>query len=155
EATSADPSQWRAWNALGFLADLKQDSTAARDAYAHALTIKSDSALLHNNVGYSQLLAGKPDAAILEFRKALTLDPSSETVQNNYRIELAAKGEYADAARGAAKEKLPIVLNNVGYVAMQRGDLTTAEGYLARAMESSPSFNAIASQNIEQLKTKK
>jgi Flp pilus assembly protein TadD len=50
---------------------------------------------------------------------------------------------------------LPNLLNNVGYIAMQRGDLATAEGYFARAMESSPSYDAVAAQNIEQLKAKK
>jgi hypothetical protein len=34
---------------------------------------------------------------------------------------------------------------------MQRGDLATAEGYFARAMESSPSFATVTSKNIEQL----
>jgi hypothetical protein len=36
---------------------------------------------------------------------------------------------------------------------MQRGDLPSAEKYLALAMEQSPSFDAVASQNVERLKT--
>jgi Flp pilus assembly protein TadD len=155
DATEADPKLWRAWNGLGLLADLKHEPQAAEVAYGNALAINADSAALHNNLGYSRLLTNRPDEAIVEFRKALTLDPSSETAQNNFRVALAAKGRYADAIRGVEKDKMSFVLNNVGYVAMARGDLSAAEGYFARAMESSPSFNTITSQNIEQLKAKK
>jgi Flp pilus assembly protein TadD len=155
DAVAADPKLWRSYNALGLIADAKHEFDSAAQSYNAAISINPDSALLHNNLGYSRLMAGEPEEALAEFRKALGLDPTSETVQNNYRLALAAKGDYADAIRGASNEKLPDVLNNVGYVAMQRGDLSAAEGYLARAMEKSPSFNIIASQNIEQLKAKK
>jgi Flp pilus assembly protein TadD len=155
DAVAADPKLWRSYNALGLIADAKHEFDSAAQSYNAAISINPDSALLHNNLGYSRLMAGKPDEALLEFRKALSLDPSSDTVENNFRLALAAKGDYADAIRGTGADKLPNVLNNVGYIAMQRGDLSAAEGYLTRAMEKSPSFNTIASQNIEQLKAKK
>lgn len=154
-AVEEDPKLWRAWNGLGLIADMQRDPVEAYNAYQHALAINPDSVILHNNVGYSRLLAGKPDEAIAEFRKALALDPSSDTVQTNYRLAIAAKGNYAEALRGADQDKLPDLLNNVGYVAMQRGDLTAAEGYFARAMEDSTSYNVVVAQNIEQLKAKK
>jgi Tfp pilus assembly protein PilF len=155
DAVAADPKLWRSYNALGLISDAKHEFDSATQSYDAAISINPDSALLHNNFGYSRLMAGKPDEALVEFRKALALDPSSETVENNFRLALAAKGDYADAIRGTGADKLSIVLNNVGYIAMQRGDLSAAEGYLTRAMEKSPSFNTIASQNIEQLKAKK
>jgi Flp pilus assembly protein TadD len=152
EAVEADPSQWRAWNGLGLLADFKRESHEAEDAYGHALALNPDSAALHNNLGYSRLVAGKGDEAMGEFRKAYGLDPKNQTIQNNIRLALAAKGNYADAIRGVSHEAEASVLNNVGFVAMQRGDFTVAEGYLARAMENSPSFNFVASRNLDQLK---
>ena len=151
-ATEIDPKLWRAWNGLGLLADLKRAPHEAEAAYAHALAVNPNSAALYNNLGYSRLLAGKPDDAIAEFRKALALDPQSETVRNNYRLAIAAKGNYNEALRGVPREQLATVLNNVGYVAMRRGDVQVAEGYFARAMETSSSFNAVASKNLEQLK---
>jgi Flp pilus assembly protein TadD len=155
DAVAADPKLWRSYNALGMIADAKHDFDSAAQSYNAAISINPEATLLHNNLGYSRLMAGKPDEALAEFRKALALDPTSETIRNNYRLALAAKGDYADAIRGVSNEKLPNVLNNVGYIAMQRGDLSAAEGYLTLAMEKSPSFNTIASQNIEQLKAKK
>jgi Flp pilus assembly protein TadD len=154
-AVAADPKVWRAYNALGIIADAKHEFDSAAQFYNAAIAISPDSTVLHNNLGYSRLMAGKPEEALTEFRKALALDPTSEMLQNNYRLALAAKGDYADAIRGVSSDKLPNLLNNVGYIAMQRGDLATAEGYFARAMESSPSYDAVAAQNIEQLKAKK
>jgi Flp pilus assembly protein TadD len=155
QATATDPTLWRAWNGIGLLADAKHDPQEAATAYGHAIAINSGSAVLHNNLGYSRLLAGKPDEAIVEFRKSMDLDPGNETTRNNYRIALATKGDYAGALRGVVNERLPEVLNNVGYVAMQRGDLASAEKYLALAMEQNPSFDVVASQNVERLKTMK
>jgi len=154
QATDADPTLWRSWNGLAVLADLRREPAEAAIAYAHALAIDPTSAVLHNNLGYSHLLAGKADDAMAEFRKAHSLDPASETIQSNIRLVFAAQGNYAAAIRDVPKGRLAAVLNNVGYVAMQRGDLAAAGGYFARAMESSTSFNTIASQNIEQLKAK-
>jgi Flp pilus assembly protein TadD len=126
EAVEADPKLWRAYNGLGLLADLKRQPDEAAEHYAKALA-GSESAAVFNNMGYSRLLAGKPDEAIVSFRKALGLEPNSE--------QMAA------------------ALNNVGYIAMQRGDFHSAEGYLARSMENSSSFNTIAARNLEHLKS--
>jgi Flp pilus assembly protein TadD len=150
-ATETDPALWRAWNALGMLADLRRDEEGAAEDYAKALALKPDSALLHNNLGYSRLLSGNTDAALSELRKAAGLDPASAAIRNNLRLALAAKGNYRAATQGMAKEDQAMVLNNVGFVAMQRGDLASAETYLARAMESSSSFNSVASRNIQAL----
>jgi Flp pilus assembly protein TadD len=155
EATALDPKLWRAYNALGIIADAKHEFDSAAQSYNAAIAISPDSTVLHNNLGYSRLMAGKPEEALIEFGKALALDPTSEMLQNNYRLALATKGDYADAVRGVSSDKLPTMLNNVGYIAMQRGDLAAAEGYFARAMENSPSYDAVAAQNIEQLKAKK
>jgi Flp pilus assembly protein TadD len=155
DAIAADAKLWRSYNGLGMISDAEHEFDAAAQSYHAALVLNPDSALLHNNLGYSHLMAGKPDEALAEFSHALALDPSSETVRNNYRLTLAAKGDYSGAIRGVSDDRLPMVLNNVGYVAMQRGDLSVAEAYLTRAMEKSPSYDTIASENLEQLKAKK
>jgi Flp pilus assembly protein TadD len=151
EAIDADPTQWRALNGLALIADLKRQGDEAADLYDKALKLNPDSVMLLNNRGYSNLSFGKTDAAITDFRKALALDPDSETVQNNLRIAIAAKGNYADATRNVAKANLPIVLNNVGYVAMKRGDFAQAETYLSRAMEANPAYDATVAKNLDQL----
>jgi Flp pilus assembly protein TadD len=152
EAVDADPALWRAYNGLGLIADLKQQPDEAADFYAKAL-VNSESAAVYNNMGYSRLLAGKPDDAIVQFKKALGLEPNSETVRNNLRLAIAAKGNYGEALRAVPREQMTAALNNVGYIAMRRGDFHSAEGYLARSMESSSSFNTVAARNLEELKS--
>ncbi len=154
EATEADPALWRCWNALGTIADLKRQPGEAQALYARALAIRPDSAAIINNIGYSELAGGDAAQAVVEFRRALALDPQSETIQNNLRLALAAKGSYAEALRSVSRERMPSVLNNVGYMAMQRGDYAAAEGYFARAMEDSTSYNAVAAKNLDQLKSR-
>lgn len=152
EASTANPDLWRSWNALGDLADLKRQPEEAAKLYAKAAAIKPESAAIINNIGYSKLLSGDAPHAIESFHAALALDPKSETIQNNLRLAIAANGNYDEAIRATAHEQLPIVLNNVGYVAMQRGDFSAAEGYFARAMEASSSYASVTAKNIEQLK---
>jgi Flp pilus assembly protein TadD len=155
EAAAADPSLWRAYNGLGLVADMRRDPDKASAAYRAALALQPTSAVVLNNLGYSRLLAGKADEALTYLKRALTLDPTSETIQNNVRLALAAAGNYPEATRSMPRALMPMILNNAGYVALQRGDFADAEGYLARAMESSTSFNSVAARNLEQLHTLK
>ena len=72
--------------------------------------------------------------------------------QVNLRLALAWSGRYAHAMTGATDEDISKVLNNVGYVALLRGDFDNAEAYLLRAMEADPSFNKVAWRNLAYLR---
>jgi Flp pilus assembly protein TadD len=153
-AVEADPTLWRSWNALGEIADFRHQPDTALTAYARALDLKPGSPAIINNIGYSMLLARKPEPAVEEFKKALALDPGSATILNNLRLAIAASGNYAEAVKAATRNDAPIVFNNVGFVAMERGDYSIAQSYLARAMEGSPSYDSIAAKNLDQLKAR-
>lgn len=152
-ATQADPSLWRSWNALGSLADRRRQGDEAAQLFAKAAEINPGSAAVKNNIGYSELIKGDPQRAADTLRAALALDPKSETIQNNLRLAIAANGNYDEALRAATREQLPVALNNVGYVAMQHGDLAAAEGYFARAMEASGSYATVTAKNLDRLKS--
>jgi Flp pilus assembly protein TadD len=154
KAVDADPTLWRSWNALGEIADSRHRSDEALASYARALEIKPASPAVINNIGYSKLLAGQPEQAIVEFRKALALDSSSATILNNLRLAMAASGSYAEAVKAAPRNQTPVIFNNVGYVAMERGDYSVAQAYLVRAMEGSPSYDSVAAKNLDQLKAR-
>ena len=151
DAVAADPNLWRAYNGLALIADQKRQPNVALELYHKALTLNPNSPVLLNNLGYSRLLAGKPDEAIANFRKALGLDARSETIQNNLRLAIAAKGDYAGATRNVSRENQAIVLNNVGFVAMRRGDLAEAESLFSRAMEAEPHYDDTIAKNLAQL----
>jgi Flp pilus assembly protein TadD len=150
-AVAEDSKLWRAYNGLGLIADYKHQSGEAETFYDKAMALNPDSATLFNNRGYSRLTAGSADTAIADFQQSLGLDPSSETVQNNLRLALAVKGDYAAATRGVAHENVSMVLNNVGVIAMQRGDLDAAEGMLSQSMVDSPNYNDVAARNLVQV----
>lgn len=152
-ATEADPKLWRCWNALGTIADSRGEHDKAQAAYEKALALKPNSAMVINNVGYSRLMAHDPPDAEKQFRKALSLDPGNETIQNNLRLAIAAKGDYREAVKFASRDKLSMVLNNVGFVAMERGDYAAAEGLFARAMDASKSYAVVTAKNLDQLKS--
>ena len=154
KAVEADPTLWRSWNALGEIADFRHKPEEAMAFYAHALEAKPDSPAIINNIGYSKLLNKQPEEAIVEFKKALALDSGSTTIRNNLRLAMAASGNYAEAVQAATRSQTPVVYNNVGYVAMQRGDYSIAQAYLVKAMEGSPSYDSVAAKNLDQLKAR-
>lgn len=146
-----DPDLWRAWNALGQIADIEEDWAAAEIAYRKALDVNPKSVATVNNLGMSALLQGRLDASLASFEKALEIDPSSEVVQRNRRLVLAMQGKYGEALRNATPEQIARELNNVAFVAMHRGDHSEARRLLDRSIDSSDTFYKKAEENLEQL----
>jgi Flp pilus assembly protein TadD len=44
------------------------------------------------------------------------------------------------------------ILNNIGFIAVMRGDYDNAEAYLLRAMEADPRYNETAARNLTYLR---
>ncbi|MCW5751203.1 MAG: tetratricopeptide repeat protein [Alphaproteobacteria bacterium] len=153
QAAKLDPALWRAWNGLGVCHDRAGEFAEAEQAYGKALAIHPRSALIRNNRGFSRLMQRRTDEAMADLAEALRLSPNLKPAQENMRLALAWKGDYESAISGVHGREASTVLNNVGYIAMLRGDLESAESYLLRAMEASPSFDTAASRNLSYLKT--
>lgn len=152
QALAQDPKLWRAWNALGVYHDALGEWDEAEQCYQKALTIEPLSALVHNNFGFSKVLQGRFDDGIEQLDKALRLDPDLEPARRNLRLAFAWKGKYVHAMAGAQKDDIGQILNNVGFVALLRGDYTNAESYLLRAIDLDRGFNDSASRNLAYLK---
>ncbi len=151
EAVAADPELWRAWNGLGYYYDSRKDWKQSEVHYSRALKLRRDKPTLFNNLGFSKMMQGKHEAAIGDFKEALRRDPNLQTTRMNIRLAQAWQGRYVQAIAGATKRELPEVLNNVGYVAMLKGEYARAEAFFSRAMELSPSFNETAASNLQKL----
>lgn len=152
-ALEADPSLWQAANGLGLIHDFEKRWDEAEASYRLALEKKSDSAVVHNNLGYSYLRQGRLDEATKAFTTSISIEPNLATAVSNLRLALAAKGRYIDAAAGTVRADLPRVLNNIGYVAMVRGDYESAGVFFQRAIDESPIYYDTAEENLERLKT--
>ena len=153
EAVDEDASLWRAWNALGVYYDTQSLWNDADESYKQALAAKPELALIHNNLGRSLLMQQKFVEATSAFRKALRIRPNLKAARANLRHSLAWEGKYQEAMAGVKRGELPTVLNDVGYIAILRGDYDRAEALLSRAMVVSPTFNETASKNLDYVKT--
>ena len=156
-AVDERPDLWRAWNAIARYHDDRAEwdrADAAYDTSAAAAPSKSVGSVL-NNWGVSKMARGDYSGAADLFERALVTDDSLDTARTNLRLSLAFQGRYAEAMSGVGQKEKPGMLNNIGFVAMMKGDHARAEAYFLRALESSPRFNEAASKNLELLASMK
>jgi Tfp pilus assembly protein PilF len=151
KAVALDDQLWRAWNGLGFYHDHRKEWAQSEKCYIAALKERRDKPSLFNNRGFSKLMQGRYEEAILDFKAALRLNQNLAIARMNIRLAQAWLGRYVEAIAGASQRELPEVLNNVGYIAMLKGEYSAAQAYFSRAMELSPSFNETASNNLQKL----
>jgi Tfp pilus assembly protein PilF len=151
-AVAADPSLWRSWMALGRVYDGNKDWSGAQTAYDKALAVQPDSPIIINNMGMSLMMQHRYDEAAQDFQRALTIDPTMDMTRANLRLAMAWQGKYDEALVGAQAGSRADALNNVGYVAMLRGDQEAAQKYFSQALESSPTYHERAARNLETLK---
>ncbi|TNE57874.1 MAG: tetratricopeptide repeat protein [Alphaproteobacteria bacterium] len=151
EAVDADQSLWRSWNAMGQIYDSQKAWDEANNAYAFGLSQNPGSIALRNNVGMSLLLQDRPEDALTHFEAALNIDPRNKTAASNRQIALAKLGRYAEALEGVNQQERYIALNNIGYIAMLKGDLKRARHYFNLAAEESPAYYKIAEENLKRV----
>jgi len=151
KAVEADPSLWRAWNALGLSNDRKRNWAQADQCYQRAAQANPGAAEILNNRGYSLLQRGDHAGSIPLFRQALKADPTLEAARNNLTLANALQGRYEGALTAIPSESMPVALNNVGYAALLRGDYMSAETYLSRAVQTSPRHFERANENLRWL----
>ena len=155
EAVELDAALWRAWSGLGRVRDAHREWTLADEAYRSAHAANKGSAVILNNWGVSLMLRHDYAGAERKFTDALGIDPNLDTAAANRRIAQAWQGRYTEALANATPEQMPERLNDVGYVAMLRGDYANAEAFLVQAMAASPSFYAVANKNLRHLEQMK
>jgi Tfp pilus assembly protein PilF len=148
-ATAAEPNLSRAWDGLGQIHDRAQDFDAAHAAYDRALVLRPNWPSALNNLGVSLLRSGNAKGAEQRFAQALALQPSLQAADMNLRLARAAQGRYAEAVAGITGKRRADVLNNIGYVAMLRGDEAEARRLLQEALSASPSLHRPAKANLE------
>ncbi len=99
----------------------------------------------HNNLGQALQRAGRLDAALASYRRALALQPRYPETHYNLGAALAGRGEWA-AAIGHYETALgiepdyPEALNNLGNALAQTGRLEAAVARYEEAIRRRPSF---------------
>jgi Flp pilus assembly protein TadD len=147
-------NSWRAHNGLGVIYDLNNDFSLAQYHYLAALRAQPRSVMLLNNLGYSRYLAGYWDSALAYFNQTLTIDPMNRRTWSNLGLLYVRMGNYTDATNAFGKVMdEPQALNNVGYLCMLEGKYNIAERFFRKAIRTSPSYYAVAYENLSLLKT--
>jgi Tfp pilus assembly protein PilF len=149
QAVEQDPDLWRAWNMIGRSHALAGDAEKALASYDRALIANNQAAPVYNNQGMTLIMTMRYGEAERSFRQALALDPTLTVAGMNLRLALAWQGQYDEAVANLKRGDAPRVLNNIGFVAMERGDYAAAKLFFTKAMEISPSYYPVAAKNLE------
>ncbi len=149
-ATGTKDASWRVWNARGALADFNRDWMDADESYAEALRLAPDEAAVFNNRGWSQLLRGNWTAAIEDFERAVTINPSLTRAANNLELARAAVAAELPTRRpGETDEDWAHRLNDAGVAAEILGDRSRAVAAFTQALEASSRWYVRAATNLE------
>jgi Flp pilus assembly protein TadD len=151
-AVAIDPSLWRAQVGLGVLSDLAQLPAQAQAHYRAAMQQRPNEPTLLNNFGYSLYLAGNYPAAAATFERALAINPDYAVAWSNLALARVRMGDYRGGVQAFNETMKPYqAYNNVGYLLYMKGDLGAARQYLQQAIALSPSYYALAQQNLERV----
>lgn len=153
KAVTLDESLWRAWNGLGYYYDSRQDWVNSENSYGRAIALQHYVAILYNNRGFSRILQKRTEDAIADLLKAIQLDPKDNTAKLNLQLAWASAGQYQQAMSLEQQNSPASGLNNVGYVALMKGDYLNAESFLTQAMETSYWFHERAWKNLGLLRS--
>jgi len=151
-ATSARGASWRAWNALGVVADLRSDWSTAEACYDEAARLAPSEVEPVNNRGWSHLLRGNWREALRFFEAAAALDPKSVRVSNNLELARSAQAAELPSRRtGESDFSWAARLNDAGVAAAILGDKGRATAAFSQALDVSGTWYVRAANNLEAL----
>jgi Flp pilus assembly protein TadD len=143
-------ASWEAWNALGVLADQSRDFEAADLAYSRAIGSAPDKAEIANNRGWSFMLRGDWQQAVVELERGHALDPSSKRIANNLELARAASAEALPLRLPSeTDDEWAARLNDFGVVAMNKGDRDAAIAAFTQAIEARSVWFERAANNLK------
>lgn len=152
QALALDPRRWRSANGLGVLADLAGNHAQAQAYFSMGLKLSPARPELLNNLGYSYYLGGNLNASQDYFQRALSKAPEYKTAWSNLALVRVRLGNNAGAIDAFSESLKPYqAYNNVGYLLYMRGDLDKAREYLQHAIALSPSYYALAEDNLRRV----
>lgn len=142
--------RWRTCNALGLLADLRGEYEVAQGWYRKAIAANPREAVVLNNYGWSRVMARDFREGERLLQDALSRKPGAPRINANLAVAIAWQGDYTRALRTAMRT-VPehVALNDVGYIALLRGDAPVAVGYFQAAIDKSPAWFSRAAANLE------
>ncbi|OGR37215.1 MAG: hypothetical protein A2051_02335 [Desulfovibrionales bacterium GWA2_65_9] len=157
-AIEVTPGHHILYNNYGKILLDRQDFTAAETYVLKALALQPGFNLALGNLGNVYMGTGRFEQAIAMFQRALAADP--DNVNNgNYHFDmarcLARLARYDEAEKHylqalAVEPNDPEAHNDLGHIALLRGDLRRAGEHFAQAVALDPDYRA-AKENLAQV----
>jgi tetratricopeptide (TPR) repeat protein len=153
QASALDANLWNAYNLMGMIHDYRHEYKEAIEDYTTSILHAPDMGLLYHNLGLAYYMNGEYEKAIRSYNQAISSKYSSEKTYNNLALALAKTGNY-DAAqdafiRGGDKAS---AYNNMGCIFMDDGEYKKAVDCFNKALEASPTYYALAEDNLKKAK---
>lgn len=118
-------------------------------AYSRAAVLDPGRAEVANNQGWSQMLQGNWQEALIAFERAQAIDPKLPKLSNNLELARAALSSDLPARmQGESDEAFAARLNDAGVVAAASGQPKRAEAAFAQALEVRSHWYARAADNL-------
>ncbi|MGP8307457.1 tetratricopeptide repeat protein [Vibrio sp. YIC-376] len=145
-----EKSPVNAYVGLGVLYDINNKHEIAQAFLRKALDIKPYNESALVSLGYSYYMVEDYAKATHFTNAALGINSNSEKAINNLGLIAIAKGEPRKALSIFGRHMSPSeALNSVGYFLILRGEPGEAIPYLQEAIDQSPSYYAKANDNLE------
>lgn len=136
------------------IADNARDWAAADAAYARAENLSTNPADILNNWGVSQMSRGELTAASRTFERALSFNSRLFSAKNNLAISRGLRGDYSLPLVPMTEKEKAMILNNLGVIALRKGDRRTAQGLFAAAVDTHPQHYQAAADRLAALENK-
>lgn len=130
------------------VADQRSDWAAADAAYARAEKLSARPAQVLNNWGVSQMSRGDLAAAANTFERAVSYDSTLFNAKNNLAIVRGLQGDFTLPLVPLNDQERAIILNNLGIIAMRKGEERIAKGLFAAAVDASPQHYQAAADRL-------
>ncbi|MEM1299843.1 MAG: tetratricopeptide repeat protein [Pseudomonadota bacterium] len=133
------------------LEDHRQNWAAADAAYARAESLTTNPASVLNNWGVSQMSRGDLPRAQTTFERALTYNSRLFSAKNNLAISRGLQGNFQLPVVPMSEKEKAIIMNNLGLIALRKGEKNIAKGLFAAAVETHPQHYAAAADRLAAL----
>ena len=133
------------------LADHEQNWTAADAAYARAETLTTNPAGVLNNWGVSMMSRGNLPQAEATFERSLSFNSRLFNAKNNLAIVRGLQGNFELPVIPMTEKEKAIILNNLGLIALRKGEDGIARGLFAAAVDAHPQHYGAAADRLAAL----
>jgi tetratricopeptide (TPR) repeat protein len=117
---------------LAYQLNARRDYAGALRYYSAAVSLRSDSAAAHNNLGVALHKHGRRDEAVTEYRRAMALDPKNAIAHVNVGNALSEQGKDKEAI--ACYRKAIAIDAKYAYAHARLGDSLRGQGKLDEAI---------------------